>query len=148
MQPVLEYLQRADGIHEIVFAIASRSSIDELTTHLNDILLKQDKKHDAHYILLDLRESGMLPLKYLAHRLRELLQQYPERAQIFIAMVLDDGVLLNVTSALLRTIFRRDSVQYFYRYDHARMWLQLEKNRLRIIKKNQEAAAAEAEEEE
>jgi len=143
MQQVLEYLQRADGIHEIVFAIASRSSIDELTTHLNDILLQGN--NEAHYILLDLRESGMLPLRYLAHSLRELLQKHPERSQIFIAMVLDDGVLLNVTSALLRTILRRDRVQYFYRYDHAKMWLQLEKNRLRISQEQQAAAEESAE---
>ncbi len=139
MQSVLEYLQRADGIHEIVFAIASRSSIDELTTHLDSILHQHS---DAHYILLDLRESGMLPIRYLAYSLRQLLQRHPERAQIYIAMVLDDGVLLNVTSALLRTILHRDHVQYFYRYDHAQMWLQLEKHRARLAASGEEADVA------
>ncbi len=126
MQSVLEYMQKADGIHEIAFSAASRASIVELITHLDDILTQNQ---DAHYILLDLRESGMLPLRYLGHSLRELLQRHPEHGQIFVAMVLDDGVLLNVTSALLRTIFRRDHVAYFDRYDHANMWLRLEKYR-------------------
>lgn len=135
MQAVLEYMKRSDGIHEIVFAIASRSSIDELVIRLETILLQSI---DAQYILLDLRESGMLPLRYFAHSLRELLARHPERAQIFIAMVLDDGVLLNVTSALLRTILRRDRVQYFYRYDHAQMWLQLEQHRAQLAQAAQE----------
>ncbi|MCA9913951.1 MAG: hypothetical protein KC496_11405 [Anaerolineae bacterium] len=126
MQSVLEYMQKADGIHEIVFSVASRASIVELMTRLDDILTQHQ---DAHYILLDLRESGMLPLRYLGHSLRSLLQRHPEHGQIFVAMVLDDAVLLNVTSALLRTIFRRDHVQYFDRYDYANMWLRLEKYR-------------------
>lgn len=126
MQSVLEYMQKADGIHEIVFSVASRASITELMTHLDDIL---SRNLDKNYILLDLRESGMLPLRHLGYSLRTLLERHPEHGQIFVAMVLDDGVLLNVTSALLRTIFRRDHVQYFDRYDHANMWLRLEKYR-------------------
>jgi hypothetical protein len=139
MQSVLEYLKRADGIHEIVFTIASRSSIDELIAQLELILLDS---RDAQYVLLDLRESGMLPLRYLAYSLRQLLERHPERAQIFVAMVLDDGVLLNVTSALLRTIMRRDRVQYFDRYDHAKMWLQLEKHRTRLAQEREDSADA------
>ena len=115
-----------ENIHELVFHKASRASIEELTNLL-------DKMYQANtarsYCLLDLRPSGMLPIRYLTHQMRRLHNRYPHHHPIHIAIVLDDGLMLNMSQVLLRTVMQRDRAQYFTEMDKAREWLLLEQKK-------------------
>ena len=70
-----------------------------------------------------------LGLRYLTVELRRLNELYSTHAPIYIALVLEDVNLIEVTSALMRTIMRRDSAQYFTDIDKARLWLNLEQTK-------------------
>jgi hypothetical protein len=115
-----------EGIHELVFQKASRASIEELTNLL-------DKMYQANttssYCLLDLRPSGMLPIRYLTYQMRRLHNRYPTHLPIHIAIVLDDGLMLNMSQVLLRTVMQRDRAQYFTEMSKAREWLLLEQKK-------------------
>ena len=119
--PVITHITLDDNIHELVFSESSRRAID----HFLDMLVQfySENGDDNLYFVLDMRESGMLPLRYLTKELRALLEAYPDREAARIALVLDDPQMLNVTRALLNTIVRRDRVQYFTQVDKARLWL-------------------------
>lgn len=125
----IEHTVHPNGVHEVMFSVASRASIEDLMTVMESVFQQTPPVNNAHYILLDLRASGMLPLRHLTQRLRELLRAHPERPRTCIAMVLHDQIMKEVTTVLLRTILRREQVQYFTRYDHAHLWLTIEQNR-------------------
>lgn len=125
--PVITHITLDDNIHELVFTESSRRTID----HFLDMLVQfyGENTDDNLYFVLDMCESGMLPLRYLTKELGHVLEAYPEREAARIALVLDDPQMLNVTRALLDTIVRRDRVQYFTQIDKARLWLQLEQKK-------------------
>ncbi|MEO1288485.1 MAG: hypothetical protein AAFV93_12015 [Chloroflexota bacterium] len=124
---IITHVARNKHIHEVVFTESSRGAIDQFLSMLSKIY--EQSNGLPIYIVLDMRHSGMLPLRYLTKSLRRTLEQFPNRPPANIAIVLEDPQMLNVTRALLRTITHRESVQYFTQIDKARLWLQLEYNR-------------------
>lgn len=126
---IITHLALDNNIHELVFAEASHDAIDQFLGMLVDFY--EETNGDNPYIILDMRESGMLPLRYLTKSLRRLFERYPEHESAKIALVLEDPQMLNVTRALLRTIMKRESVQYFTKMDKARLWLKIEQNKRR-----------------
>jgi hypothetical protein len=119
---------KTDGIHELVFQKASRASIEELTNLLEHIY---NTNPNSSYCILDLRTSGMLPIRYLTYQMRRLHTRHPNHNPIHIAVVLDDGLMLNMSQVLLRTVMQRDNAQYFTNMDKAKLWLQLEQQKVR-----------------
>ncbi len=127
--PVITHVSLENNIHELVFSEASRNAIDQFLEML--VSFYQETPGEHPYIILDMRESGMLPLRYLTKSLRRLFERYPEHESANIAIVLEDPQMLHVTRALLRTIMRRETVQYFTKIEKARFWLKLEQNKRR-----------------
>lgn len=125
--PVITHITLDNNIHELVFAESSRQAINQF---LDKLVEFYEQAGDEHlYIVLDMRQSGMLPLRSLTQSLRSLLQTYPDHDAATIALVLDDPQMLDVTEALLKTIMRRDTIQYFTQLDKARLWLSIEQNK-------------------
>lgn len=124
---VITHVSLDNNIHELAFAESSRDAIDQFLGLLVDFY--QNSNGETAYIVLDMRESGMLPLRYLTKSLRKLFEYYPVNQSAKFAVVLEDPQMLNVTYALLRTIMIPDSVQYFTQIEEARIWLQLEQNK-------------------
>ena len=115
-----------ENIHELVFEKASRASIEELTNLLDKLYQTNSQ---SSYCILDLRPSGMLPIRYLTYQMRRLHNRYPNHEPIHIAIVLDDGLMLNMSQVLLRTVMQRDRAQYFTEMSKAREWLLLEQKK-------------------
>jgi hypothetical protein len=120
----ITHIRAEPNTHELVFSESSRRAIDQFIQMVHQ--LYKDTPDSTIYLLLDLRESGMLPLRYLTLGIRELIDSYPHHPGTAMAIVLDDPTMINVTSALMQTIMRRDQAQYFTQIDKARLWLQLE----------------------
>lgn len=118
-----------NNVHELVFNEASRQAADEFLSMW--AALYERNEANMLYIVLDMRDSGMLPLRYLTTQMRDMLQQHPDRESAHIAIVLDDPQILSVTQALMRTIIRRQRVQYFTQMDKAYFWLEIEKKKAR-----------------
>ena len=126
---VITHVPLDNNIHELVFEESSRDAIDQFLGMLVDFYQNEDGENP--YIILDMRESGMLPLRYLTTSLRQLFEYYPEHEPAKIALVMEDPQMLDVARALLQTIMKRESVQYFTKMDKARLWLQIEQNKRR-----------------
>ena len=123
---LITHHRTTEGIHELIFQKASRASIEELTNLLDKMY---QTNAGSSYCLLDLRPSGMLPIRYLTYQMRRLHTRYPNHEPIHIAMVLNDGLMLNMSQVLLRTVMQRDRAQYFTDMDKARDWLRLEQKK-------------------
>ena len=124
---LITHLRQDNNVHELAFTEASRRSTDQLITLLADFYRKPQS--ESIYLVLNMCISGMLPLRYLTVELRRLNEEYPNHASIYIAIVLKDASIIEVTSALMRTIMRRDSTQYFTDIDKARLWLDIEQRK-------------------
>lgn len=124
---LITHLRQKNNVHELAFTEASRRSTDQLITLLADFYRKPQS--ESIYLVLDMRASGMLPLRYLTVEMRRLNEEYTNHAPIYIAIVLKDTSLIDVTSALMKTIMRRDSVQYFTILEKARLWLDIEQRK-------------------
>jgi hypothetical protein len=123
---LITHHRTTEGIHELVFQKASRASIEELSNLLDNMY---QTNAESSYCLLDLRTSGMLPIRYLTYQMRRLHAAYPKHHPIHIALVLDDKVMLNMSEILLRTVMQRDRAQYFTRIEKAQEWLRLEQKK-------------------
>jgi hypothetical protein len=124
---LITHLRQDNNVHELAFTEASRRSTDQLITILADFY--RNPQSESIYLLLDMRDSGMLPLRYLTLEMRRLNEEYLNHAPIYIALVVDDVSIIEVTSVLMRTIMRRDSAQYFTNIDKARLWLDIEQRK-------------------
>jgi len=120
---VITHVKLENNIHELVFSESSRRAIDQFL----DILVGFYHDADANgiYVVLDMRQSGMLPLRYLTKNLRRVIEAYSGEQPAHIALVLNDPQLLNVARALLHTIMRRETVHYFTEVGKARLWLRI-----------------------
>lgn len=124
---LITYQQLDNNVHKLFFIEANRRSSDEFIEILTDFY--QNVELDNVYLLLDLRESGMLPLRRLTTNMRHINEEYPNHPAVHIALALNDGLMVDVTSALMRTIMRRDSIQYFTDIDKAYQWLEIEQDK-------------------
>lgn len=124
---LITHVAHNNNIHELVFTESSRSVIDHFLKMMNRFY--QQSNGESLYLIMDMRQSGMLPLRYLTKSLRQLLEQHADTASTNIAIVLEDPQMLNVTRALLRTFMHRDSVQYFTDIEKAHLWLQIEQTK-------------------
>ena len=126
---LITHLRQKNNVHELEFTEASRLSTDQFITLLADFY--RESQSVSIYLILDMRISGMLPLRYLTLELRRLNEEYVNHVPIYIAIVLKDPSIIEVASALMRTIMRRDSTQYFTDIDKARLWLDIEQRKRR-----------------
>lgn len=72
------YSALESGVHEFVFLEASRASVDEWITYLDDIYGRAPLKQELRFVV-DTRQSGMLPLGYMSKKLRDLHANYDKR---------------------------------------------------------------------
>ena len=123
---LITHQKTTDGIHELVFHKSSRASIEELTNLLEDIY---NRNPHTSFCIIDLRTSGMLPIRYLTYQMRRLHARHTHHNPIHIAFVLDDNTTLNMSQVLLGTVMQRDHAQYFTDINNARLWLKVEQKK-------------------
>jgi hypothetical protein len=80
------------------------------------------------YCLLDMRGHYVLPLRDFSAQLKRLYRDMPENQPLFLAMVVDAAVV-SVLSTIVKTLVRRDSIQYFTQLDKGQLWLNIERNK-------------------
>lgn len=99
--PSCIFRTRDDGIHEFTFLKSERAAVDQYITHLTH-LFASPKRQDRVKILIDLRESGALPLPYLFQRSREFIANTPNLSATQMAIVYGGGLMTSVTDAFFR----------------------------------------------
>lgn len=127
---LLKHIQNADGSHDLIFQDDNAYAVDEFLKHLRAIY-QLTPNDTAAFIYIDMSSVQMYSLRYLATELRNLLREQQSSAPLHIAIVINES-LVDLTSSLLKTILRRDFVQYFVTPAKARLWLTMEKNKQNV----------------
>lgn len=123
----IEYHQASDGSHHITISSEfNMPEIQELMDVLQEIARTNPDK--ATYIIIDLRGQYVLPLREFASPLKRFYQNLPENQAIFMALLVDTAVV-SVLSTIIKTLIKRDSIQYFTQDDKAHLWLTIERGK-------------------
>lgn len=123
--PSCIYHLRQDGIHEFTFTKASRQAIDEWVEHANGIYANVTEQDHLKF-LIDLRESGVMPLPYLSQRGRAWVNSLKIHPQVNMAILHKGDVLLSLSNALIRNLrLGHLHVHWFHsdKYQAAITWL-------------------------
>ena len=93
-----------------------------------DILGQIAMSQSPAYALIDMRGHYVLPLRDFSAQLKRLYRDLPETQPLFLAMVVDSSVV-GVLSTIVKTLVRRETIQYFTNMDKAKMWLSIERTK-------------------
>lgn len=116
----LTHHQGLQNVHELNFLEANRRACEYFLGLLaNSYQCSDEKPH----ILLDMRQSGLLPLAYLGRELQSLLKNYPQHPNTQLALVLENSQSIKLCQFFLAPSLRNEKVQYFTEIDSARSWL-------------------------
>jgi hypothetical protein len=119
------YHQSGEGTH-VIDVLAEFGS--EESQGVIDILMQVGMSQSPAYGLIDMRGHYVLPLRDFSAQLKRLYRDLPENQPLFLAMVVDASVV-SVLSTIVKTLVRRESIQYFTNIDKAKMWLSIERNK-------------------
>lgn len=110
------YTPEPNGIHHFVFQNPSHQAIDQWFTYLEDIYFHQLPNTDGRMrLLLDVSQSGLLPMTYIQHRGRGWLKEHPITHELRFAIVHSYGFPIPLAQTflrVLRTTYRPD-IDYF-----------------------------------
>jgi|GEM_PF-5182465 len=118
--------QSTGNLHEIKMNRMNSDAIQQLFDLSAKIFASSEQ--DDVYMLIDARESMLLPLRLLAHELRTLSRR-DGKITACIAIVIANRSISAETTKMLETILERDRVQIFTGIEKARLWIDLEKKR-------------------
>jgi hypothetical protein len=121
----ISYHQTVEGTH--VIDVLSEFGAEESQEAI-DILGQIAMNQSPAYGLMDIRGHYVLPLRDFSAQLKRLYREMPEGQTLFIALVVDASVI-GVLSTIVKTLIRRDSIQYFTNVEKAKMWLTIERNK-------------------
>jgi hypothetical protein len=123
----IAYHQAADGTHVIdILSEFSGAEAQEVIDILAEIAV--NARTTPAYCMIDMRGHYVLPLREFSAQLKRLYREMPENQPLFVAMVVDASVI-SVLSTIVKTLVRRESIQYFVEPDKAYMWLGIERTK-------------------
>jgi hypothetical protein len=123
----IAYHQSADGTHTIdILSEFGSAEAQEVIDILAEIA-SNSAGHPA-FGLIDMRGHYVLPLRDFSAQLKRLYRDMHDEQPLFLAMVVDASVV-SVLSTIVKTLIRRDSIQYFTQADKAYLWLSIERSK-------------------
>jgi hypothetical protein len=106
------YTKYADTIHEFQFRVSSPTAIDAWLTSLET--LQSQNRHHPTCLLLDLSQSGILPMTYTAQQARRLLAQYTELGPIRVAVLHKTDFPVELVKAFTRVMYLKIKMEIRY----------------------------------
>lgn len=123
----IAYHQSADGTHTIdILSEFGSAEAQEVIDILAEIAMSAGG--EPAYSLIDMRGHYVLPLRDFSSQLKRLYREISENQPLFLAIVVDASVV-SVLSTIVKTLIRRDSIQYFTQADKAHLWLSIERKK-------------------
>lgn len=113
-------------IHHLTLHEASRYSIDEMMEQLYQIIETAPKDQTLRTFIDESQAPQMVPLNYIAFRLRDIMERYPERPPGRTVLMLRQNLFTDLLSRLIRIVVRGvDRVRIFppQQVDEALAWL-------------------------
>lgn len=116
-------------IHKFIFYAPSRLAVDEFVEHLiymNEHLVDMPDEMVVK-ILLDIRESGIPPIRYMTARVSQFQKRLPKRLSSRTVIIYGDSTMLALISNVVMLMSRlsSDEIRFYHAdaYDEALAWL-------------------------
>lgn len=127
----IEQHQQADGIF---YLRPEKSFSEERVEQVIETLKSLHHGTEPTYIILDLGDNYVLPIRTLASAIRSFYRNIPPtNAPIFIAMIVEKS-MIQVMDSVFKTLMRREAIQPFTETKRAKQWLMLERLKQQNVK--------------
>ncbi len=121
-----EYIYHPDGIHEIIYNEVSREAVDQYMNHFDYIISITPKDQTLLLLSNGTKVVEMQPVTYMMSRFRAVMQKYPQRPAIRVAILYGSVRFIDLVNGLFRMFVRgRDRMRFFKaeERDEAIAWL-------------------------
>jgi hypothetical protein len=127
----IEQYQLGDG----TYCIRTKDLLIEADVEqIIDTLKSIYQNTQATYVILDLQENYVLPIRILATQIRLYYKELPTtNAPLFVAMLVEPS-LVQMMGTILTTLMKRDAIQPFTEMKRAKQWLMLERMKQQKVK--------------
>jgi hypothetical protein len=120
----VEHTTHHERVHQFTFFEATRETVDEWMTLL-EVLLQRTDSTQPLSLLLDMRQSGVLPLATIHTRLHSLFAAQTTRPPGKVAILIAHETLHALVNSLLQIFSRTNEAQSFHDYDSAWVWISI-----------------------
>ncbi len=124
--PLCSYRLLPNSVHEFIFQESSRASVDQWVDQLVYIIDTTPKEITLS-IIVDTRQSGMLPIAYMIQKLRDIYLDYGQRPAMRLAFLSENNALMVFVQLLAGVAAASDiqplQYQQFNTSDAATEWL-------------------------
>lgn len=113
-KPATDYVQHPDGVHEIIYNEVSREAVDQYMTHFDNIMAITPKDEVLRLLSNGSLVVEMQPISYMMSRFRNVMQKYPQRPAVRVAILYGSVRFIDLVNGLFRMFVRgRDKMRFF-----------------------------------
>jgi len=98
-----EYYRWDDDLHIFCFSIPSRAAVDSWLSQLSTIYA-QNTLHTPVTQLLDIRQSGMLPMTYVFNQLQTWIPRHQGNPTLYTAVLHNDPATVAIVQPFMRML--------------------------------------------
>lgn len=127
----IEQHQQADGTYYIgAKNLLVETDIEQTIEALKSVY----QPTQACYVILDLADNFVLPIRVLSSQIRLFHQEISStNAPLFLALIIEPS-LIQMIETVFTTLMRRDLIQPFIEMKRAKQWLTLERMKQQKVK--------------
>lgn len=125
-KPAADYILHENGIHEIIYNEVSRGAVDAYMNHFDQIMAITPKGQKLRLLSNGAFVTEMQPISYMMSRFRGVMQKYPQRPSVRVAVLYGSVRFLDLVNGLFRIfVHGRDAMRFFKaeERDEAVAWL-------------------------
>ena len=111
--PGCVYVRLENGIHKFTFLRSNYEAVDEWINHLADAN-HVTQPHEVQLQLIDMRESGLPPVRYTVRKARQFYAENPRQPRMRIAFLFTPNVLITIARRLLSEFGGADTPRHFF----------------------------------
>jgi hypothetical protein len=118
------YTRLDNGIHELTFYESSRMAVDEMVSHMSNILKTTPEDAPATCYMVDNSKADVIPINYLRIGIKDLSAQRPSNREPGRLAVIYDGAMGGLVNTVL-TLAMKNKFRFFKpeKRDEAIAWL-------------------------
>ncbi len=113
-----EYYRWDNDLHVFCFTLPSREAVDTWLTRLNTIY-EQNHTHTPILQLLDIRQSGMLPMTYVFHKLQAWIPRHVGSPILYSAVLHSDSAAASMVQPFIRLLGVERAYKFHFFSEHA-----------------------------
>lgn len=109
-----DYIKHPDGLHEIIYNEVSRAAVDEYMNHFDHVMSVTPQDGVLRLLSNGANVVEMQPIAYMMSRFRGVMQKYPQRPAVRVAILYGSVRFLDLVNGLFRIfVHGRDAMRFF-----------------------------------